>query len=134
MKKLLVIMLSVGLAVSASAQKGHGGHGGIVAGHGFAPSHLSVGIGVFPAYGHFGYGPWFGYPYYDYPYNGYPRSLRLDLQIEDIKLDYKDRIWSVRHDESLSRKEKRKTIRNLKAERDREIIDARLNYYKSHRY
>ena len=65
MKKLLVLILCVGLMSAASAQK-FGFRGGF-----YAPR-VSVGIG----YGFYPY--WgFGYPYFGYPYYGYPYSCLL---------------------------------------------------------
>jgi hypothetical protein len=70
------------------------------------------------------------YPYYGYPPYWYHRPTKLDLQIEDIKNDYEEKIWSARHDKTLSGKERRKEVRELKHERDHEIIEAERNYYK----
>lgn len=129
MKKLLIIVLSVGLAATASAQKGHGGSGGhvISRGHGFAPSHLSVGLGIHSSYGYWGYNPWYSFR----PYGYTQAQSKLDLNIEEIKLDYDDRIWSVKHDKNLSGKERRQMVRSLKTQRDKDILNAKLNYYKS---
>ena len=44
-------------------------------------------------------------------------TISIRFEIEDIRNDYKDRIWSARHDESLSRKERRQKVHELKAER-----------------
>jgi hypothetical protein len=128
MKKLMVVVVAVvGLTLGASAQRfGHGYRGGHVY---VAPPRVSVGVG-------FGYSPFyytpFGYPYYGYnnmyahPY----RPSKLELQIEDIKNDYKDKIWSAKQDNSLSRKERRKLVHQLRAERDQAVTDAKRNYYK----
>jgi hypothetical protein len=124
MKKLLIVLVSIGLAFGASAQKGF--HGG-----GFRPRpHVIVGIG-----GGFGYyrpySPFYS-PYGYYPY-GSPfyssKPSRLQLDIEDIKLDYADRIKSVRMQDGMRGKEKRQRIKELKYERDRAILDAKKNYY-----
>ena len=89
-----------------------------------------VGGGYGPYYP-YGYGIGLGYPYPYYPYYGYPsRPTKLDLKIEDIKNDYQEKIWAARHDNSLSHKERRQEVRQLKHDRDQEIIDARRNYYK----
>ena len=129
MKKLMVIVVALGLAMGASAQRfGHGFGGGHVY---IAPPRVSVGVGL--GYSPFYYSP-FGYYPYGYGYNNYNnrnyRPSKLDLTIEDIKNDYQDKIWSAKHDTSLSRKERRKTVHQLKTERDQAIIDAKRNYYK----
>lgn len=125
MKKLLILLFSFGLAFGASAQF-HGGGGHRWGGHYYRPR-VSVGIGFgYPFYAPYGY---YGNPYY-YGY-GYPgRPSKLSLQIEDIENDYSARIWSVRHDTTIPRKERRKQVRQLKADRDREIIEAKRNYFK----
>jgi hypothetical protein len=126
MKKLLIIMLSVGLALGASAQR-FGGHG--VGFYGGGPR-VVVGVGgYYPFYSPF-YNPY--YPFGVYPYgNGYGnRPSKLGMQIQDIKNDYNDRIWSVKHDKSLTGKERRHQVHLLKQERDRDIDNAKLNYYK----
>jgi len=130
MKKLMVIVLALGLAMGASAQRfGHGSIGG--GRHVYiAPPRVSVGVG-------FGYAPFYS-PYYS-PFGYYPygynnvyghRPTKLDLKIEDIKNDYEDKIWSAKHDESLTRKERRKIVHQLRAERDQAVTDAKRNYYK----
>ena len=131
MKKLFLILLSMGLIYGASAQK-------IIArGTYYARPRVSVAVGAYapfyPYYG-FGYSPFaygygFGYGYPSYGYHQPYRPSKLDLKIEDIKKDYQDKIWSVKKDESLSGKEKRKEVRNLKQERDQAVLDARKNYY-----
>lgn len=125
MKKLLIIVISIGLAMGASAQRFHGGgyvHSGprIIVGGGFYSPYYS------PFYGPF-YSPFYPYGYYGYGY----RPSKLDMQIQDIKNDYNDRIWSVKHDQTLTHKERRKQVHQLKQERDRDINDAKLNYYKA---
>jgi len=132
MKKLMVIVVALGLAFGASAQRGGHGFGGggghvIIAG-----PRVGFGIGYSPFYSPYGYYP-FGYPY-GYNNYGYGRSYRpskLQVQVEDIKNDYKDKIWSAKHDTSLSRKERRKEVHQLKSERDQAINDAKRNYYKN---
>jgi hypothetical protein len=131
MKTLFVILFSMGFTLASSAQVHGGGHGGFVGHSGFS-SHGSIGIGAFP----FSYG--YGYPYRTYPFfygYGYnSRPTRLDFEIQDIKADYQDKIWSAKKDNTLSRHEKRKVIKNLKRERDSDIIAAQRNYYKKGRY
>jgi hypothetical protein len=122
MKKLLIVMISFALAGSVSAQR-IGGHGGFYA----APRVVVTG-GFYPYYGlGFGFGPF--YPYSPYGY-GYSRPSKMQLQIEDIKNDYKDKIWSAKHDTSLTRKERRMKVHELKVERDNAITDLKRNYYK----
>jgi hypothetical protein len=126
MKKLLIITFTLVIGLGAFAQ-----HPGARVGRIYSRPRVSIGIGAYvpivPYYG-FGYGPFYPYPSY---YNGYGhRPTKLDLTIEDIKNDYQDKIWSAKHDDSLSRKARRQKIHELKHERDAAIIDARKNYYK----
>ncbi|MDP4151589.1 MAG: hypothetical protein Q8927_04955 [Bacteroidota bacterium] len=134
MKKLLVILFSVGLALGASAQRGHGAvHGG--GGYVYHPR-VVVGVGLGYGYG-FGYGPyspwgWYGpwgYPYPPYYYGQGAVPTRLALQISDIKNDYKAQIKSTRHDKTIPRSERRQKIRQLKHDRDQAIINARKDFY-----
>jgi hypothetical protein len=119
MKKLLIIILSLTMALGASAQ------------HGFYRSHVVVVGGAYgPYYSPYYYPFGFGYPYYPYPYYGYaPMPTRLDLKIENIQNDYKQRIWAVKHDKNLPGAERRRQVRQLKHDRDAAILDARKNYY-----
>jgi hypothetical protein len=131
MKTLLMLLISGTLALGASAQR-RGGHyhGGYH--HVYRPSRIivspSVGFG-------WGYGsPYFGYPYYGYPY-GYPspyayRTIpsKLSLQIQSIRLDYKNQIREARHNKSMSHAQRRQEIQRLKTERDQEIISAQQNF------
>lgn len=88
---------------------------------------ISVGIGS-PYYSPY-YSPFYRpSPYYSTPI--YSRPTRLDNEIADIKADYNDRIWSARHDNSLSKSERKREIRMLKSERDRAIRDAEYNYHR----
>ena len=130
MKKLLIVLFSIGLAYGASAQKVmRGGGGGI---HYSRPPRVIVGVGAgfgyspFYPYGGF-YSPW-GFPPYAGAY-GYSRPSRLDLEIQDIKLDYNDRIKSIRMDDSMTGKQKRQKVRELKTERDKAINQAKKDYY-----
>jgi len=124
MKKLLILACSIGLAFGAFAQKRayRGGH------HSVRPR-VMIGIG-----GGFGYSPYYSpYSRFNSPYGPYDnynrRPSRLDLQIEDIKLDYSDKIKSVRMDDGIKRREKRQRIRDLKYDRDEAVINAKKNYY-----
>lgn len=128
MKKLLIVLfLAVGLISGASAQRGHVySHGGV-----YVRPRVIVGVGAYAPFYPYGYGFGFGYPFYPYSAYGYGyRPSKLDLQIEDIKNDYADKIWSVKEDQSLTRKERRQKVHELKKERDQEIIDTKKNYYK----
>jgi hypothetical protein len=93
-------------------------------------SHVVITTGVYAPYYPYGYvGPFYPYPY---PFGYYPvRETKLERKIEDIQNDYKDRIWSARHDNTLSRKERKATVHELKHERDLAIADAKKNYYKT---
>jgi hypothetical protein len=126
MKKLLIILLIVtGVSFSASAQ-----HRYYVRHSSYPRSRISVAVGA-PLY------PYYGYGYYDPFYTpiyryGYPRETKLELKIEDIRNDYEDRIWSARHNEGLSKAERRRIIHKLKHDRDVAINDAKRNYYRSY--
>lgn len=124
MKKISIVLFSIIIALSASAQK--------------VIVHPIVPVGPRVAYYHpyfwhpyyglgFGYG--YGYPYYGYPYY---HPTKLDRQIVDIENEYSDRIYSVRQDDSLTHHERRVKIRELKHERDDAINDAKRNYYKQY--
>jgi hypothetical protein len=130
MKKLFVIMISLALALGASAQRFHGGGG-----YHYGGPRVSVGIGAYapfyPSYGF--YSPYYGYPRpygYGSGYGYNSRPSKLSLKVEDIKNDYNDRIWSAKHDTSLSRKERKKLVHELRHERDDAVNDAKRNYYK----
>ncbi len=129
-------MLAITFTLGASAQRiAHGFRG-----RGYYAPVTRVYISPF-SYG-FGFGyPYFGYPYfgyppygYGYPNYGYRRMpYKLSLQIEDINNDYKNQIKATRRDKSLSHAQRRHDIRTLKAERDKAIIDAKMNYGRSGR-
>ena len=125
MKKIIAIILFTGLAVVASAQHGRTFHRSHVR------TRVGIGIGIGSGYGYYG-GPRYYDPFYSYPYGyyNYNQPTKLDLEIQDIRNDYQDRIWSVKHDKSLSGHERRSMVRNLKAQREKAIYDARRNYYK----
>jgi hypothetical protein len=139
MKKLLVILFSVGLALGASAQRSHfagGGHVGVVyqpriiVGTGFG---LGYGYGFGPFWGYPGfYGPW-GYPYPPYYYGQGAMPTRLAVQVNGIKSDYQAQIKSTRHDKTIPRKERRERIKQLKIDRDQAVIQARKDYFNNSR-
>ena len=120
MKKLLIVMISLALVGTASAQHFRGG--GVY----YRPPVVVTG-GFYPYYG-FGFNPFF--PYYPYGSQYYNRPSKLDMQIEDIKHDYEDKIKSAKSDTSLTRKERRQKVHDLRAQRDDEIYDLKRNYYK----
>jgi hypothetical protein len=127
MKMVLIAICALGLTLSASAQK-------VVRVAPHPRTHVSVGVGFGGGYGYYPYSPYWYNPWYAYPPGpGYYRSSRptkLDLEIQDINNDYKDKIWSARHDESLSRKQRRQTVHDLKHQRDNDILQAKKDYYK----
>jgi hypothetical protein len=134
MKKLLIILFSLGLAAGASAQLHGGGH--YRGGH-YSRPRVGVAVGVYapyaPLYG-YGYSPFapYGFGYSPYRYGGYGYAVpsRLGLKIQEIENDYQDRIWAVRHDKSIPKRERKARIHELKRDRDQAVIDAKRNYYK----
>lgn len=127
MKTLIIILVSVTLSLGVAAQHRVYYH----------PYHPRVYIAPY------GYGLGFGYPYFGYPYYGYPfdypfygnrpMPYKLSLQIQSIKVDYKNKIREARKDKSLSHSQRRQEIRSLKAERDQDIINAQRNFSRSRR-
>ena len=120
MKKIFVILLSLGIVVAASAQKRF-----VTPYHRYYRPRTSIIVSG-------GYYPY--YPmYYDYGFWGQPnyynRPSKLTLEIQDIQSDYKDRVWSVRHDDRLTKRERKQKIRELKSERDLAVRDAERNYH-----
>lgn len=129
MKKLLIIVLLAGMALSASAQ--HGYHGGVHYVPRYYAPRVGVGIGFGFGYPYYGLGyPYYGYPYPAYGYGYSARPSKLALEIDDIRNDYKARIWAVKHDHKLSHHERRLQVRQLKADRDKEINEAKRRYYR----
>ncbi|HTN05399.1 hypothetical protein [Agriterribacter sp.] len=125
MKKLMIILFTMSLTTGAFAQKA--AHGGM---HYVRPRSVIVVGGYSPFYG-YGIDPFWGYPYYYYG-NRYMQSrpTKLDLQIADIKNDFRQKIDAARNDRSVSKSERRKVVRSLKHSRDQQIIAAQRNYYK----
>jgi len=131
MKTLLIILVSLSLAVGASAQRKGGYH------HVYRPTvvvvpSVSLGYGVGFGNPYFG-SPYLGNPYFGYPYgNPFYESRRipsqLSLDIQSIKSEYQYKIKDARKDKSISRVERRKEIRALKAERDQAIITAQKDF------
>lgn len=127
MKKIIVILLLAVTVQGASAMVPNspvrGFHGGgiyhprttVVLGGGFYSPYFS------PFY--------YGYPY---PYTAVPyQPTKLDIQVADIKNEYADKIESVRLDKDLTGKERRAQVREFRRERDRAVLEAKRNYYKS---
>jgi len=121
MKTILMFCLAFIITIGASAQK-----------YNSQPNlypkprvHTSISVGIGTPY----YSPFYRpYPYYGTPI--YSRPTGLENEIADIKADYNDRIWSAKHDNSLSRSERKSEVRRLKSERDRAIRDAEFNYHR----
>lgn len=127
MKAITMMLMALGLATGVLAQKVVRGGGHVVR---VKPVVVAT---VAPYYGWgMAYHPYWGYPYYN-RFNMHARPTKLDLQIADIKNDCKQRISAARSDKSLSKSERKKIIRDLKYERDKEIIEAKRRYYKTGR-
>jgi hypothetical protein len=126
MKKISIVLFSVILALGASAQK--------VIVRPVVPVHPRVVYYArpYPYYlnPNFYYG--FNYPWYGRQAYYHYRPTKLERQITDIENEYKDRISSVRADDSLTHHERREKIRELKHERNQAVDDAKKNYYKQY--
>jgi hypothetical protein len=147
MKMLLVVLLVLGVGFAGNAQpkinqgfKGGSLRGGVE----YSRPRVTVIAPVAPIYPYYGYGlgysrfsPFYS-PYYS-PYNDpfygsrriQERPSQLDLQIEDIKNEYKYKIDNVKDDKSLSKDERKQQIRDLKHQREDEIIEAKKSYYQA---
>ena len=128
MKKIIVALILAitvqGAFAMAPARIGGGFHGG-----GFYHPRTTVVLGggfYSPYYSPFGF--YYGYPY---PYAAPYQPTKLDMQITDIKNDYADKIESVKLDKNLTGKERRAQVKEFKRERDRAVLEAKRNYYKS---
>lgn len=128
------MMMSIAMISSISAQRhGSGFHRGSVL---YVPR-VSVGYGG--GFGNgigLGYGvgyPYFGYPFYGVNPYGYkaPKQSKLTNEIENLKSDYADKIYSARNATDLDGKQRRAEVRQLKQERDNTINNLRNNYYKT---
>lgn len=127
MKKLIVVLFALGLTTGVFAQK-------IIRGGGVRViSRPVIAVGAYsPFYYSYGYNPFWGSPFgYPYGYNNFNhRPTKLDLQIADIRNDYQQKISSAKGDKSVPKSERRQIVRDLKHERDQQIIEAKRNYYK----
>ena len=120
MKKISIVLFSIMIALSASAQKR-------------VVVHPVVPVGPRIVYYHPYWHPYFGFNYwYGQPAYYYYHPTKLDRQITDIENEYSDRIYSVRKDDSLTHHERRVKIRELRHERDQAIENAKRNYYKQY--
>jgi len=134
MKRILVVLFSLGLAYGASAQhyvRPGGGwyHGG---GHVVVVPRTYVGVGFgfgYPwGYPYGWYGPW-GAPYPPYYYGYGAMPSQLELQVRDIRQDYDQQIKDVKHDKSLTKQERRAKVDQLKKEKEDAIVQARHDYF-----
>jgi len=125
MKRLaLALALALGVQGAFAMVPPRGGFGG---GHYYPRSTVVLGGGFYnPYFSPFGF--YYGYPY---PYAAAPyQPTKLDMEINDIKNEYADKIESVRMDNSLTGRERRSEVRDFRRERDQAVLDARRNYYK----
>ena len=125
MKTIVMVCLAVVITTAASAQK----YNRYRYPQPRVRTSISVGIGS-PYYSPYRSPFYRSYPYYSTPTPVYTRPSGLDMEIADIKADYNDRIWSARHDRSLSKSERKAEIRRLKSERDRAVRDAEYSYHR----
>ncbi len=123
MKKLLMILLVAGIFSTEYASAQHRGGGVYIR----PRTTVVVGGGYYSPFYPYGY-LGLGYPYYGYP-SVAARPSKLDQEIEDITHDYAQKIESVRMDTSITGKDRRHQIRELKEARDRDIDLARRDYH-----
>ena len=120
MKTILMFCFVFVIAIGASAQKYNKQY------YSSPPRvHTSISLGI--GNGYYPYYSPFYQPYYSVPL--YTRPTRLENEIADIKADYNDRIWSAKHDNSLSKSERKSEVRRLKTERDKAIRNAEYGYH-----
>jgi hypothetical protein len=131
MKKLVFLVVSLGLAFGVSAQRSVKSP----ARNPRPPQKVVVVRNYPPMFSpYFGFGSPFGFSrfgnrFYD-PFRPQPRPSRLDMEIQDIQHEYRDRVASVRSDKDLSRRERRQRVKELKNERDRIVSETRSDYHK----
>lgn len=115
MRKLFTVVTSICMVMAVSAQHAGGGGTRLVV------VRPSIGLG-------YGYSP-FLFALWLLPIrlslcdNGNHRESKLDMKVDDIKADYKDEIKFAKHDTSISKDERKKIVKQLKADRDRNIHD-----------
>jgi len=109
MKKLFILLFSLGLAYGASAQRG-GGHA--FAGGGFHGGYYAPRVYYAPAY-----------------YGRGPMPPALSDQIAGIRSDYKAEIKDVKHDKALSHSDKQAKVNDLEKQRDAAITQARHDFF-----
>ena len=126
MKTLSIIVFSLSLSLAAAAQ--HKTYYHSYQPHVYVAPSVGFGFG-YPYYGYpFGY-PYYGpYGYMNPYYNNNRMPYKLSLEIQSIKVDYKNKIRNARKDKSISHSARRQEIRNLKADRDEQIISAQQNF------
>lgn len=127
MKKIIIVLLLAVTVQGASAMSLNGPVRGFHGGGFFHPrTTVVLGGGFYDPY----FSPfYYGYPY---PYAAAPyQPTKLDMQVANIKNEYADKIESVKLDKSLTGQERRAQVREFKRERDRAVLDAKRNYYKS---
>jgi hypothetical protein len=139
MKQLMVMMLALGVAMTAGAQ------GKIRTGRISPVSPRPKVIVVAPSFG-YGYGYRYS-PFYN-PYTSFYSPFNdpfyrgrvvervpsdLQLQVEDIDNDFSYQISTVRHDKTLEGKDRRQKIRDLKHQKENAIINAKRAYWNAQR-
>lgn len=127
MKNLLIILSLFLLSLTASAQKVIRGGGGFHGGYPRVRPVISVGAYA-PLYPYGFYSPFYN-PYY-YPDYSYRYPARLRMKLDAIRDDYQQQIKETRHDKTMTGKERRAKVRELKTEKDRAIIDAKKDFFK----
>ena len=122
MKKILIMLIATGFAITASAAIIHP-RGGYYD----ARPRVIVSSGFYSPFF-----PYYGYGYYGYPYFGHvTKPTKLDLRIDDIQNDYKEKIEAARHDKTVARKDRKENVRLLKHEREQAIIQAKRDCYET---
>src|SRR5436305_2871990 len=96
MKTLIIMLMAVTISLGVSAQR---------KGYYYHPYRTHVYVAPRVYVSPFSYGLSYGYPYYGfYPYGYYPYNTyrampyKLELQIETIKVDYRNKIREARKD------------------------------------
>ncbi len=144
MRRLLVIMMALGLTTGAMAQAKIRGQVPQVNRNGNSNGGKQRIIVVSPRpYYNSYYSPYYGYNRWGYsPYGfGYNRfygmnqasvaaPTELDLEIQKIKSDYGYEISEVRRNKDIPKPERKDKIRELKHERDMAVLEAKKAYYK----